>query len=178
MPLHGVNDGGFGWPAAIVKGGEARPFVGKRARAGLAGHGDRLGIPAALRVDRAEDARRRDDHVGPACRFGHVMPSDQERSPIAKAAQDLPGCHVEADIEELCHTQARPYAEIAGRVQKDIGDVSMGDLDAIRLTGRARGEQDEAPIVREGRCGLIKESTLVFYVFEQMLDVDDEGPLR
>ncbi len=66
---------------------------------------------------------------------------------MREAAEDLPGGHVEGDVEELGDTVAGTDAEAARLGEQQVGDVAVGDLHAVRAAGGAGGEQDVGAVV-------------------------------
>jgi hypothetical protein len=65
---------------------------------------------------------------------------------VAEGAEDLPGGHVEGDVEELGHAVAGPDAEVSGLGEEEVADVGVGDGDAVGRARRARGEQHVAAL--------------------------------
>lgn len=142
VAAHRVDDRRLGRAAAVEEGGLPGPAVGQRARTGLPRDGDPAHPGAGRRVQPGQHGRGRDQHVGGAGRGGDVMAADDEGAAVGEAAEDLPGGHVEGDVEELCDAVAGPDAEAARFREQEVGDVAVGDLHAVGAAGGAGGEQD------------------------------------
>ena len=78
---------------------------------------------------------------------GDVLAADGERAAVGEAAEDLPGRHVEGDVEELGDPVAGADTEAARFGEEEVRDIAVGDLHTVGPAGRAGGEEDVAAVV-------------------------------
>ena len=148
VPVHRVDDGGLGRPAAVVEGPAGGPAVGQRARAGLARDGDHPYPVAPVQVDPAEhrsgwrSPRRRGRRWRRCPGRGRRRVPPWARQPrISQAAMS------KATLSSWATRRPGRYPRSPGVGEQDVGDVAVGDLDAVGVAGGAGGEQHVAAVV-------------------------------
>ena len=107
------------------------------------------------RGDRMEDreplrGQRRRHGIGVGDGLGR---GDPERGAGEEGDPDLLDGHVERDRESLVDTVAGADPQDVILAAEEVADVALGDRDALRLTGRARGVDDVRDVGRRGPDG-------------------------